>query len=947
MKKILRYLNRIFDSNKGSTLITVIVAIAFVTILTTIILGTTLVNVRMKGIDRRTKNDFYYAERSLNDIYTGLGQELALIAGNEYNDAFKKVGDVEEREVIQYDEHGDPILDADDNPVKVKVKVDYNQAEHAEKDFRTKFMKKAREKADELIVKNESGKYALEGYILDTSKGTVEKIKEVQYQKKDGSKVNTPDEASRVVIKEVQISVEDSMHYKSTITTDIVITIPTVDFLGTNADVSDYGLIANKGLYITGGSSGCEITGNVYAGVHDTPNAQDGDYKERTDDYSRGAIYGGINIKDGKATFDGNYIVSKGDINLTGTNPQIKVNSPKVEGGDVNLANLWCTSIRTISNRSESFGVKGAQITNDYTKPTIDINANIFALNDMALNADNSSVIIKGNYYGYNEGGLSYVLGKKEGRYDGENSSIIVNGSKAYLDMRDINNFVLMGKAYIDFTSDKDTDVSAMGTAPQVVPTAESVALKTNQQLYLVPNDFLDGANPVEVSGGSHSFNISIPVGDLEKWFGYDYLKTDVQPDATKAPTSMHTAYKVTLSSGSDVWYDYLVFDDNTNWKPSAASSLADDTDDEKYIVKKIKTESGYDYKIVKYTRSSEPVGTGGSISSKAMFFLKIMMSRNAYDYALEHGAAAGYIEEKENEKVQPSEYRLYERINRSMDYDYFDLKQCVVGDTANTEKAHYYAKNAVINYERDDADKIQSNVLDNTDGMLRYAGYQDKLYKRYILLCTRLDAKEKVLLDGDPAPGKGITSTDWPEWVIKYDDVKKAAPMCHFVDIARIPDSMTITGSSDAASAEPYRLMPTTYGCCVATKGNLTLSAVVGSTFKGVAIVDGDIIVPEGLNVEGLLMATGTITLKGNNHITYDKGLIQSRIEKEMNIVKGNEGAAYQNFYVINYLSRDNSVGTPELIYQVEAGSKIRQERIEADYNDFMHYENWQKGEK
>ena len=91
--------------------------------------------------------------------------------------------------------------------------------------------------------------------------------------------------------------------------------------------------------------------------------------------------------------------------------------------------------------------------------------------------------------------------------------------------MKDVNNFVLMGKAYIDFTSDKATDAATMDAAIQadpissgyseVVPTAESVALKTNQQLYLVPPDFLDGANPAEDSLPSHTFTISIPDSDL------------------------------------------------------------------------------------------------------------------------------------------------------------------------------------------------------------------------------------------------------------------------------------------------------------------------------------------------------------------------------------------------------------------------------------------------
>ena len=645
--------NRIIRNDKGSTLITVIVAIAFVTILVSIILGTTLVNVRMKGIDRRTKDDFYYAERSLNDIYTGLGQEMAKFAGDEYDKAFKTIGETLERDVYERDEEGDPALDEDGNPKKKKVEVDYNLAENAEKDFKTQFLKKAYDKAVELSTKApEEDVYPLEGYILDTSKGKVAKIGGVEYQKKDGTQTIYLDEATRVVIKNVQVYVEDDSNYRSTISTDIVIVPPAVDFLGTNADVSDYGLIANEGLYIDASTGDVTINGNVYAGVHGTEIASlDSDFKEKTDEFSRDGVYGGINIKNGKVTFDGNYIVSKGDINLSGTNPQIKVNSPIVAGADVNLANLWFTSIRTISKSLFSEGAKIDADNDPLTKPTIDINANVFALNDMALNADNTSAVIKGNYYGYNEGGMPSILGRVDGRYDGENSAIIVNGSNAYLDMRDINNFVLMGKAYIDFTSDDDTKASAMTSLPQVVETAESVALKTNQQLYLVPNDFLDGPNPIEVISGSHTFNIKIPDTDLENWFGYKYLDP-----------AIHTEYEVKTKDGASVFYDYLVFHDaasNINWKPTevtTVSSLPDDTEDVTYIATKNPDNS---FKVYKYTKDSAPVGTGGSISSQAMFFLKIMTARSTYEYKYEHGGKTedgGYskVDDYIEAKVQP-----------------------------------------------------------------------------------------------------------------------------------------------------------------------------------------------------------------------------------------------------------------------------------------------------
>ena len=917
--------NRISD-NRGSTLITVIVAIAFVTILTSIILGTTVVNVRMKGIDKRTKDDFYYAERSLNDIYTGLGQELAIDAAKEYEKAFEKVGNTD-----------DPTMD-------------FNMAETAEKEFRKQFMTKVHTKISALTAPD------LEEYILPASKGHVASIGSVAFQKKDGTSPAglTAEKADRVVIKDVVVYVEDTTKFRSTITTDIVVTIPTVDFLGTNADVTDYGLIANEGLYVEGNAT---IKGNVYAGVHADDRTLDDDYKETSDAYSRTPVYGGINIKNGKAKFDGNYIISKGDINLAGTNPQIEVNSSAVGAGG-NLSNMWFTSMRTITNRP---GGKGAVISDPVTSPTvhptININANMFALNDLALNADNSSVNIAGNYYGYNEGGLTNILQKKTGRDDGGNSAIIVNGNKVSLNMENVQNFVLMGRAYVDFTSDTSTDASL--TSTQVVPTAESVALKTNQQLYLVPPDFLEGANPIEVSRGTaHTFNINVAEANLKNWFGYDFLNT------TSVPDSMHDDTKVSLTAsagGTDVWYDYLVFDedDAVSWEPSSAAVVGVENDKTKYIVKKKPTGSGYD--IVKYTKTSNEVGTHGSISSKAMFFLKIMMSENAYkrEYAPSPAfpTLKSYIDEQEKTKMQPSEYRLRERIHLSMENEeYFDLQQCVVGN--GSTDAHYYAKNAVINYNRiPDPEHsgetiIQSNVLDNTDGMLRYSNYKENLFKRYMLLCTKLDGREKELLETPIETSKDANNpAHWPDWKITT-----STPMSCFVKESNLGTVSNIRTSIDAADA--LGLKPGAFGVCIAKTGNLEISAtgvpdialVAGKTFKGIAIVDGDITVANGIDINGLLLATGTITLKGNNNITYDKGLIQSRIEKEMNVIKNDSMAADwdhaiagRDYLLIRYLTKSDG----SYMYEVSPGSKIKRDRVEADYNDFMHYENWQKGEK
>ncbi len=904
-----------FIDDAGSTLITVIVAISFVTILTTIILGTTLVNVRMKGIDKRTKDDFYYAEKALNDIYTGVGQELAVIAGEQYETAFEKVGKVE----TGVDDLGMP------------KEVDYNLAENAEKEFRRTFLHEVHEHFPSAPA---DIKTKLQKYITSSSRSEkVERVAAIEYQNKNGTSCAESD-AYRVAIKGVQVSATDSTGFRSVISTDIIFNVPTVDFLGTNADVSDYGIIANQGLYIEGGGT-TTINGNVYAGVHKDSTSKDTPYAEKTDANSRQNFFGGINIDGTDAKFTGNYIVSKGDITLAGNGPRLSVYTPSA-GGDVNLANLWFSSLRTIT--SATLPDLPASIPAEGPPPTIDLNANIFALNDFTLNANNSCAKIKGNYYGYNDKTLptANILGVKTGREDGESSAIIINGSDVYLDMKDINNFVLMGKAYIDFSSDSATNASL--TTTQVVPTAESVALKTNQQLYLVPPDFLDGANPT--TEGSGTFNITIPNSDLQKWFGYPYLNS----------TQIDRKYDVTLTDGTKVYYDYLVFNDDMSWKP--------EKDDHGNMLKNA------DY-TDKYTAvpisDTTPLGTAGSISSKTKFFYDIMTAKEAYIEAFKHDSSYdssktieqqksvfdSFVDKKEEDVVQPSAYRLYERINRSMGYEYFDLKRCVIGDA--TDNAHYYARNAVINYERNGSD-FQCNVFNNTEGMLRYAGYPQNLFYRYIWLCTRLKGNEDIpLKTAPPAPDLALSTT---EWKTSYDSSAKAAPMSHFVKVANIGSMDIATSISNAKDAG---LKPTSFGVCIAQNSDLDLGSVpsealVSGSFKGIAIVDGNITVPKDMNVYGLLMATGTITLKGNNNIYYNKGLIQSRIEKEMNIVKNSNESktdAYKKYYVINYLSKDNAVGTPELIYDVEPGSKIKRERIEADYNDFMHYENWQKGEK
>lgn len=64
----------VFNNNKGFSIVAVLVTVAFVSILGSILLFTSLTNYQMKNIERKNKQTFYNAESVLNEVRVGLQQ---------------------------------------------------------------------------------------------------------------------------------------------------------------------------------------------------------------------------------------------------------------------------------------------------------------------------------------------------------------------------------------------------------------------------------------------------------------------------------------------------------------------------------------------------------------------------------------------------------------------------------------------------------------------------------------------------------------------------------------------------------------------------------------------------------------------------------------------------------------------------------------------------------
>lgn len=82
---------KFFKNQKGSTMVTTLVAVTFLTILGTIILASSSMNLQMKMTDKKMKKDFYKDEQALSDVYNGIGQKLSYCFGNAYTDVLSKV----------------------------------------------------------------------------------------------------------------------------------------------------------------------------------------------------------------------------------------------------------------------------------------------------------------------------------------------------------------------------------------------------------------------------------------------------------------------------------------------------------------------------------------------------------------------------------------------------------------------------------------------------------------------------------------------------------------------------------------------------------------------------------------------------------------------------------------------------------------------------------------
>ena len=434
------------QQNQGFSLFTVLIAVSFVGILGLLVLYIALSNFNMKITDLKGKDSFYTAERALEEIRTGLQEDV----GNAMSKAYTQVLESYHVENRSQDSS-----------------MDRQRQSEFQDCFITELMRTLR------VSKTEDNIYNMErlrGYVdlkYDGSKesliitnpaGSAPLMKAVK-------NVGKNTENNGVLLKNLKVIYVDEKGRAAIICTDIRLLVPEVQFPtpSTLPDLMNMIVVADKGIVCEGSeSTPTSINGSIYAG--NLPSALAAD-SETSIKVIPGAS---LNVE------SGDKVVCKGEIS-------VGLNSTFTSAESVNL---WARGLNADSVQNVS------------------LSGSTYFADDLTVTGKNNNVKISGNYYGYGsyESATSDDCVAKD-QYEKSgltgaalSSAIVINGKNTTLDLSDTQKLMIAGRNYIASSKVKANNRSNTND----VATGESLTVKGTQLAYLVPKEVLGASgNPL------------------------------------------------------------------------------------------------------------------------------------------------------------------------------------------------------------------------------------------------------------------------------------------------------------------------------------------------------------------------------------------------------------------------------------------------------------------
>lgn len=498
-------------NNNGSTTVFVIVALMFIGLLAALILALSAASFKMRNLDYQSRKNFYEGEEFSGKIYSEIGMNAMGILGEAYvttmgqMNAGSITGETALNDYIKKVYYRNMLIYLHLIPANTKVEDVLPEYTFTSGDAKVSGAKDPLNPSTDSIQvmlqdMADSTATKVKVYIDNAADATDDGNIKVTC-KLEGGVTSDGDKYPVITIHDVHLQyIDDTNKLESNYTFDVVITYPDWEFTYANPvsasiDIDtflDYVVISNDYIKfddVTSEVYGCISTGNNFM-VAD--NSKD-----------RGLIIDRADVhfyENADNRYEKMAIVTTDNILLNGT--AVNGSSMYVHGGTAGDA-VWCNSIVLDREPTNNLMVTNGSV---FTSS----NAKLYVQDDIQLDGEFSSVSVSdGVYYGYsaNKDTNSSIA-------HNSSSSIIVNGNNSKLNLKDIDRMVVNGLAYLNF-----------GDANY--RTGESLAVKGNQDAYLVPNSYMGGtqSNPVRsgVSVNPDEIKKAL-VGSTSTFFGKDYL---------------------------------------------------------------------------------------------------------------------------------------------------------------------------------------------------------------------------------------------------------------------------------------------------------------------------------------------------------------------------------------------------------------------------------------
>lgn len=503
-------------NNKGDTLVIVLIGIFVLSILGTLILGVTATNLSMKANENKNEKTFYYAEKAVDELYAGIGEEVMDAVQESYNEV-----------LVNYVSYGSGV-NANDKMVELLnnrlVKLYDN--------------KKIDKTASGLDVKKVIERCVSNGYINSVTGYTFDckapdgsadvvfyekAVGSTGYTELTGSTIDVKD-IDRISIKNIEVKCISNQGYSSKIKTDIDINIPEFNIDFTDSDTTmDLQDLLKYSLICQGGNLSNDVAKDgALNRIHPAIEIANGANVTISGNlYADGTAYDANKVTNAAGT---EYWVNKSPMVVVNKNQSIRINesatlrlNSKIVNcnNDIEVGDNSGLIIRNRNGEEKTDTTDTMQLFADNiitkagtSNATIDIVGNTMLKDDLQLDGNKSNVKIKGNYFGYgyrdddndgnedNTGAITGFVDVGLTTTEHERSSaIVINGTGANVDMLGVNKLILAGRAYIDL------DASGKNTSYM---TGESVSFKGNQKMYLADTELsgskVAGTNPISYS---------------------------------------------------------------------------------------------------------------------------------------------------------------------------------------------------------------------------------------------------------------------------------------------------------------------------------------------------------------------------------------------------------------------------------------------------------------